>query len=78
MSDAPLKLMELFLRRKRAEGYYGTVELTFQDGEVKHIRETSTMPIAAYASEVWHELPEEDREELKDKFRDVSSFKIPS
>lgn len=78
MSEASMELMRLFLEQKRSEGYYGTVELTFQEGEVKHIRENSTMPIAAYASEVWEKLPEELQQELREKFKDVNSFKVPS
>jgi len=75
MSDVQMKLMDLFLRRKKSDGYYGTVELTFQEGDVMHIRETSTMPIAALAAVVWEDLQEDDQEELKEKFRNVSSFK---
>lgn len=78
MANAPLELMMLFLQQKKEEGYYGTVELTFQEGEVKHIRENSTMPIAAYASEIWTKLSAEAQAELKEKFKDINSFKIPS
>ena len=78
MANAPLELMLLFLQQKQEERYYGTVELTFQEGEVKHIRENSTMPIAAYASEIWGRLSPETQQELKEKFKDTNSFKIPS
>jgi hypothetical protein len=80
MSDASMELMKLFLKQKKEEEYYGTVELTFQEGEVKQIRENSTMPIAAYAAESWEKLSEEVKQELREKFKDVKSFKskVPS
>lgn len=75
-SKATLALMGVYLKDLRKRKFYGTVELTYQNGEVSYIRENTTSPVAALASDLWRDIPEDFKAELENKFKGNKGFKI--
>jgi len=72
--EAELALLLAYHRQMRKSRYFGVVEMTYQDGEVKHRREIDSEPIAAMAARLMGEVPERYRAVLKAKYADHKSF----
>jgi len=74
--EANLALLVTYFRELQKAKFYGIVELTLQDGELKVSRETRSRPVAALAASIWAQIPGKAKKNLKERLKDHKGFVV--
>ena len=74
--EAELALLVAYLRDLQKRQFFGTVEMTFQAGELKVSRETMSRSVGSLATDLWSQIPSRAHEPLKDKLKSHKGFVV--
>ena len=74
--EAELALLMTYHRALQTEEFFGIVTISYNKGEVKHLREDRTRPPAALTADLWDKLPERVKPTLRKKFKDSKAFDV--
>ena len=75
-AEAELALLMTYHRELQTKGFFGLVTFSYNNGEVKHLREDRTRPPPALAADLWSKLPERVKPVLRKKFQDSKAFNV--
>lgn len=74
--EAELAMMVAYLRDLQKRKFFGTVEVTFQAGELKMSREIRTRSVGSLASDLWAQIPARAHDSLKEKLKSHKGFVV--
>jgi hypothetical protein len=72
--EAEFALHLAYHRQLKEKKFFGVVEMTYQAGELKHVREVAAHPIGAVVSSLIDKVPEKYRAHLKERYREHKAF----